>query len=140
MLILRPIEPSDLEDLIALAAQLDSVNLPRDPDFLAERIASSQRAFRQDLGAGEWGTYVFVLEDTEAGRCIGSSTILGKTGVPGAPYFWFEVSSEERRSVELDLRFTLGHRHSMTLSAGFAAGFREGDKVDDEIMISLKIL
>ncbi len=41
---------------------------------------------------------------------------------------------------QLDLRFTLGHRHSMTLSAGFAAGFREGHKVDDEIMISLKIL
>jgi hypothetical protein len=41
---------------------------------------------------------------------------------------------------QLDLQFTLGHRHSMTLSAGYAAGFRSGDKVDDEIMISLKIL
>lgn len=41
---------------------------------------------------------------------------------------------------QLDLRFMLGHRHSMTLSAGYAAGFRKSDKVDDEIMISLKIL
>jgi hypothetical protein len=41
---------------------------------------------------------------------------------------------------QFDLRFTLGHRLSMTLSAGYAAGFRKGDKVDDEIMISLKIL
>jgi len=41
---------------------------------------------------------------------------------------------------QLDLRFTLGHRHSMTLSAGYAAGFRGGDKLDDEIMLSLKIL
>ncbi len=41
---------------------------------------------------------------------------------------------------QLDLRFMLGHRHSMTLSAGYAAGFRKGDKVNDEIMISLKIL
>lgn len=41
---------------------------------------------------------------------------------------------------QLDLRFTLGHRHSMTLSVGFAAGFTGGDKVDDEIMIALKIL
>jgi hypothetical protein len=38
------------------------------------------------------------------------------------------------------MRFTLGHRHSMTLSAGYAAGFRKSEKVDDEIMISLKIL
>lgn len=42
--------------------------------------------------------------------------------------------------LQLDLRFTLGHRHSMTLSAGYAAGFRNNDKLDNEIMISLKIL
>jgi hypothetical protein len=42
--------------------------------------------------------------------------------------------------LQLDLRFTLGHRHSMTLSAGYAAGFRKGEKLDDEIMLSLKIL
>lgn len=41
---------------------------------------------------------------------------------------------------QLDLQFTLGHRHTMTLSAGYAAGFRSGDKLDDEIMVSLKIL
>ena len=41
---------------------------------------------------------------------------------------------------QLDLRFTLGHRHSMTLSAGYAAGFRKGEKLDDEVMVSLKIL
>lgn len=41
---------------------------------------------------------------------------------------------------QLDLRFTLGHRHSMTLSAGYAAGFRKSEKLDNEIMISLKIL
>jgi hypothetical protein len=42
--------------------------------------------------------------------------------------------------MQLDLRFTVGHRHSMTLSAGYAAGFRKGEKLDDEIMFSLKIL
>jgi len=41
---------------------------------------------------------------------------------------------------QLDLRFTVGHRHSMTLSAGYAAGFQSGKKLDDEIMFSLKIL
>ncbi len=41
---------------------------------------------------------------------------------------------------QLDLRFTVGHRHSMTLSAGYAAGFQSGNKLDDEIMFSLKIL
>jgi len=41
---------------------------------------------------------------------------------------------------QLDLHFTLGHRHTMTLSAGYAAGFNSGDKIDDELMISLKVL
>ena len=31
--------------------------------------------------------------------------ILAKDGVPGKPYYWFEVSSEERRSEELGKRF-----------------------------------
>lgn len=41
---------------------------------------------------------------------------------------------------QLDLRFTLAHRLPMTLSVGYAAGYRKGEKVDDEVMISLKIL
>ena len=41
---------------------------------------------------------------------------------------------------QVDLRFTFAHRLPMTLSAGYAAGFRNGTKLDDEIMLSLKIL
>ena len=37
MLILRPIAEGDLEALVALAQLLDSVNLPGERDFLAER-------------------------------------------------------------------------------------------------------
>ena len=105
MLILRPIETDDIEDLLVLADQLDSMNLPADRDFLMARIHASIRSFTCQLEAGEPGTYVFVLEDLETGRCIGSSMILAKHGVPGAPYFWFEVSTEERRSNELGKHF-----------------------------------
>ena len=35
---------------------------------------------------------MFVLEDREAGRCVGTSLILAKTGRPEAPYYWLEVS------------------------------------------------
>ena len=41
---------------------------------------------------------------------------------------------------QLDLQFTVVHRLPMTLSLGYAAGFRKGTKQDDEIMLSLKIL
>jgi arginine N-succinyltransferase len=105
VLILRPIATSDLEALVELARQLDSVNLPSNRDFLAERIASSQRSFEGRLDDWRSGVYVFVLEDDEAGRCIGTSMIVAKHGRPGMPYFWLAVTSEERRSAELGKRF-----------------------------------
>jgi len=106
VLILRPIEQGDLDDLVALAEQLDSVNLPRDRDFLSERIDASLRSFAGKQRADEAGIYVFVLEDRDALRCVGTSMVLSKHGVPGAPYYWLEVSTEERRSAELGKRFT----------------------------------
>jgi hypothetical protein len=41
---------------------------------------------------------------------------------------------------QADLHFTIVHRLPMTLSFGFAQGYIDGHKYDDEIMISLKIL
>jgi arginine N-succinyltransferase len=115
VLILRPIAEHDLDALVDLARQLDSLNLPSDPEFLEQRIAISLRSFaaaqpgaatrsRRDT---DWrtGIYVFALEDTEARRCVGTSTIVAKHGRPGAPYFWLAVTTEERRSAELDRRF-----------------------------------
>ena len=105
MLILRPIEASDLGDLLSLAERLDSMNLPRDEPFLRSRIESSQRSFADDLSEGEHGAYVFVMEDREAQRVIGTSMVMAKHGVPGHPYYWCEVSQEERRSSRLEKRF-----------------------------------
>lgn len=42
--------------------------------------------------------------------------------------------------VQADLQFTVLHRLDMTLSAGYAVGFEKGSKLDDEWMLSLKIL
>ena len=41
---------------------------------------------------------------------------------------------------QVDLSLTVLHRLDMTLSFGYAAGFEDGRKVDDEWMLSLKIL
>ncbi len=105
MLILRPIALADLDDLLTLAGMLDSMNLPCDAAFLEAKIEHSLRTFGATLREGEPGLSIFVLEDSEARRCVGSSMILHKHGVPGQPYYWLEISTEERRSVELDRRF-----------------------------------
>ena len=41
---------------------------------------------------------------------------------------------------QLDLEFTVVHRLPMTLSLGWGVGYEDGDKHDDEWMLSLKIL
>jgi arginine N-succinyltransferase len=105
VLILRPVRADDLDALVELARQLDSVNLPSDPDFLRQRIERSLASFGGKLEDWRQGVYVFVLEDTEARRCLGTSMILAKSGTPDSPFYWLEVSSEERRSFELGRRF-----------------------------------
>jgi arginine N-succinyltransferase len=104
VLILRPVAEADLGDLAELAAQLDSVNLPNDPEFLAERVYLSERSFAGSVPREEC-VFVFALEDQAAQRVVGTSLIVAKHGRPGRPFYWLEVSSEERRSPELGKRF-----------------------------------
>jgi hypothetical protein len=42
--------------------------------------------------------------------------------------------------LQVDLHFTIVHRLPMTLSLGYARGYVDGDRFDDEVMLSLKIL
>ena len=44
------------------------------------------------------------------------------------------------RGAQADLRFTLLHWYDMTLSVGYAVGFRGSERAGDEWMISLKIM
>jgi arginine N-succinyltransferase len=115
VLILRPVETGDLDALLALAAQLDSMNLPSDRAFLEERIAASVNTFGGGIADWREGIYVFVLVDTEANRPVGTSTVFAKHGTPGAPHYWLEVCIEQRRSVELQKRFA--HKKLMLKSS-----------------------
>ncbi len=53
-----------------------------------------------------------------------------------------EASRVEAQSagLQVDFRFQVMHRLDMTLSAGYAAGWIDRVRVDDEVMVSLKIL
>jgi arginine N-succinyltransferase len=105
VLILRPVAEGDLDALVALAAQLDSMNLPSDRDFLAERIGVSLRSFAGGIPDWRERIYVFAMEDCERRTCVGTSMVIAQHGRPGVPYFWLAVTTEERRSSELGKRF-----------------------------------
>ena len=104
MFLIRDVCPADLDDLQAVAAHLDSVNLPADRERLRALITASQESFaaRRDVSDRR---FVFVLTDTDADRVVGCSIIFAQHGSRRAPHVYFDVMEEERYSQTLDLHF-----------------------------------
>jgi hypothetical protein len=62
-----------------------------------------------------------------------------------ASTLWAEPSRPERQryanvGTQVDLSFSVLHWYQMTLSAGYAVGYRGSERIGDEWMISLKIM
>ena len=62
-----------------------------------------------------------------------------------ASILWTDPGLKPERTVgnvgaQLDFNFTLAHRLPMTLSLGYAVGIEDGEKRNDEVLISLKIM
>ncbi|MES1171887.1 MAG: arginine N-succinyltransferase [Bacteroidota bacterium] len=104
MFLIRDARAADLDGLQAVAAHLNSVNLPDDRGRLRALIAASEASF-----AGRWDVadrrFLFVLTDTETGRVLGSSIIFAQHGSRRSPHVYFDVIEEERYSQTLDRHF-----------------------------------
>ncbi|MCF4994809.1 arginine N-succinyltransferase [Pseudomonas syringae] len=84
MLVLRPVEPTDLLQLQQLARDslVGVTSLPDDSEHLREKIADSCASFKSAASANESRpeNYFFVLEDLERQRLVGCSEILATAG------------------------------------------------------------
>ena len=114
MYLLRDARRSDLKGLGALAAVLDSVNLPDDERALAEILERSSRSFQGRIRDPLRRAYVFVLEEPRTGRLAGTSMLIAQHGTHESPCAFFQVSSREHYSSTLDRHF----RHQV-LSIGY---------------------
>ncbi len=113
MLLLRDAQRADRPALRALAAELDSVNLPHDERALAQIIERSRQSFAGELPPLR-RSYVFVLEEPRSGRVLGTSMIIAQHGTRESPCTFFDVSEREHYSSTLDRHF----RHRV-LSIGY---------------------
>ncbi len=114
--VIRGATPDDATQMMELARHLNTVNLPHDAEAVAEILDLSQRSFSGALKDLRRREYVFVLEDLEAGRIIGTSKILAQLGRRDAPYIFLDVIVEEKYSQTLDRHFVhtvlrLGHSY-----------------------------
>jgi len=82
MLVLRPVEQTDLPQLqhLARASLLGVTSLPDDSERLREKIAASIASFASDAAAHGPESYCFVLEDLDSQRLLGCSEILATAG------------------------------------------------------------
>lgn len=101
MMLFRPVRENDLDDIIRLASRagVGMTSLPNDPVRLAARIQRSVETFDGKLSRGQQG-FLFVLEDTHAGRVVGVSAIEVAVGLD-EPFYNFRLQRTVRASKEL---------------------------------------
>ncbi|MDO6822596.1 arginine N-succinyltransferase [Marinobacter sp. 1_MG-2023] len=110
MLLIRPLQESDLDDLYAMAQKAGKglTTLPADRDLLQRKINLARETFNQRC-APEAGLYLFALEDTETGKAVGISGIQARVGLD-------EVFYNYRLSVTVNASKELGvHVRTPTL-------------------------
>lgn len=101
MLILRPVTMKDHADLLALASEAGSgmTSLPADARVLEQKIARAVTSFSGDP---EWAgdeAFLFVLEDTETGKPVGTCGMVAHVGLK-SPFYSYKLSTIVQASKE----------------------------------------
>jgi len=105
MLFIRPVAESDLDDLVELAgmASFGLTSLPRDRELLADRIAISSRNFQTEHRKPQGELYIFIMEDLDTAKLVGTSLIVSKVG-GFDPFYAFRIESCLHESEHLNIR------------------------------------
>src|SRR5215470_14829950 len=94
----------DVEQVLAVAEHLDTVNLPADRGHIEKILELSEKSFAEQVPVVD-REFLFVLEDLTRKRIIGTSIIYAQHGTKRAPHIFYRVENDERYSVTLDKHF-----------------------------------
>jgi arginine N-succinyltransferase len=110
----RPARLTDLDELqrMAHAAQPVLHSLPRDRRALETRVALSEDSFRAEVDFPGEEFYLFVLEDAESGKLLGTSSIVASAGY-SEPFYAFRNDALIHASRELKVNRRI---HALTMS------------------------
>ncbi len=103
MMVIRPVERTDLPALMALAGKTGGglTSLPVDEATLSERIERALKTWQGELPKSEQG-YVFVLESVESGEVAGICAIEVAVGL-NDPWYNYRVGTLVHASKELNV-------------------------------------
>jgi arginine N-succinyltransferase len=101
MLVIRAIQAQDLDALVEMAHQVGSgmTTLKPDREMLGARVDCAVASFAETIPPEE-RDYMFVLEDTEAGRIAGVCAIKGAVGLT-EPFYNYRIGTLVHSSREL---------------------------------------
>jgi arginine N-succinyltransferase len=103
--LIRQAGPQDHRQILRLARQLDSTNLPTDSSELVGTLDRSTKSFAGKLRRREHTAYIFCAEEIKTHRIVAVSMIIGKHGTPDSPHYYFEMETDERYSQSLHRMF-----------------------------------
>lgn len=112
MLIVRRVHESDLDPLFELIqkSEYGLTTLKISKVELESRIEKSMFAFRQKVGKPNGQPYVFVMEDLNSGRIVGTCSIYSKIG-GFEPMYSYEIKESHHNSDELGVYKTIQGLH-----------------------------
>ncbi len=98
MFFIRQAVAEDAPTLLKLAKMVHFVNLPADTDVISAKIRRSRRSFSNQAASEREREFMFVLEDSETGNVIGTSSIVACVSWPGRPLTYLQVRKREHFS------------------------------------------
>jgi arginine N-succinyltransferase len=108
MIIVRPIKKSDLEALhqIAIDSGHGFTSLPVNEQLLQQRITHTEASFAKEVTQSGNEGYLFVMEDTETGKVVGTSGIEAAVGLDDA-FYHYHLGKVVHSSRELNIYNTV---------------------------------
>ena len=108
MFIIRNSYEQDIEDIYKLSCLETLINLPSKKEALMKIIKNSLESFKSPHPQRAKNHYLFVIEDTDTSRVIGTAMIHGQHGTEEEPHFFFRVYNEKKFSKTINTGFIHG--------------------------------
>lgn len=105
MILFRSARPTDLDAIHHLAEQsgVGMTTLPKDKELLKKRVTWACDSFKKKVSKPLNEYYLFVLEDVQHNKIIGTSAIEAKTGYD-TPFYSYKISKRTRVCHSLSIR------------------------------------
>ena len=105
MLIIRPITSGDFQALYEIAEEsgIGFTSLPVNEEIIRKRIEHAEASFAKEVSKPGVEDYLFVLEDPETGRVLGTSGIEAAVGMDNT-FYCYHLGKVIHASRELNIR------------------------------------